>query len=144
MLLGEFRCAADGSGRLTIPAEFCAELGEGLTLTRGIERCLFVYPADEWNRLADRIRRQLPLTSRDARAFARLMFSAALTCVPDGQGQIPLPNDLRRYADIEEEAIVVGLGTHLEIWNPRRWQEVREQMAEEGPAVVERLSDLGI
>ncbi|HID62365.1 MAG TPA: division/cell wall cluster transcriptional repressor MraZ [Anaerolineae bacterium] len=144
MLLGEFRCAADSGGRLTIPAEFCAELGEGLVLTRGIERCLFVYPAEEWRRLAEKMRCRLPLTSRDARAFARLMFSGALACVPDQQGRIPLPSNLRQYAGIEDEAIVVGLYTHLEVWSPQRWQEVRAEMVEEGTAAVERLSHLEV
>jgi len=144
MLLGEFHCTAGDSGKLTIPARLCAELGEGLTVTRGIERCLFVYPAGEWAKLADKMHRQLPLTNRDARSFARLMFSGALSCIPDKQGQIPLPSSLRQYANIKDEAIVVGLGTHLEIWNPQRWEEMREQMAEEGEAVVERLSHLGV
>jgi MraZ protein len=144
MLLGEFRCVADDSGRLNIPAELCPELAEGLALTRGIERCLFAFPAEEWQELAEKMRAQLPLTSRDARAFTRLMFAGALTCVPDQRGQIPLPGDLREYAGIEEEAVVVGLCTHLEIWSPQRWQEVRARMVEEGTAVAERLSQCGV
>jgi len=144
MLLGEFRCVADSSGRLTIPAGFCAELSEGLTLTRGIDKCLFVYPAEEWRRLAEKMQCRLPLTSRDARAFARLMFSGALSCVPDQQGRIPLPDSLRQYAGIEDEAIVVGLCTYLEVWSPQRWQEVRAEMVEEGVSAVERLSHLGV
>ena len=144
MLLGEFQCAADEGGRLSIPTQLCAELGDGLTLTRGIERCLFAYPTDEWQRLAERIERLLPLTNRDARAFGRLMFSGALTCTPDGQGQIPLPKNLRQYAGIQDRAVVIGVGTHLEIWNPQRWQEVRDRIDEESIAIVERLSDLGV
>jgi MraZ protein len=143
MLLGEFHCAADGE-RLQIPAEFCAELGEGLTVTRGIERCLFVYPAGEWQRLAERIQGRLPLTNRDARAFARLLFSGALACLLDSEGGMPLPDSLRQYAGIADEAIVVGLYTHLEIWSAQRWQEARAQMVEEGVAAIERLSHLGI
>jgi MraZ protein len=143
MLLGEFHCAADGE-RLQIPTEFCAELGEGLTVTRGIERCLFVYPAGEWQRLAEKIQGRLPLTNRDARAFARLVFSGALACLLDPQGGISLPDSLRQYAGIEDEAVVIGLCTHLEIWSTQRWQEVRAQMVEEGVAAVERLSHLGI
>ncbi len=143
MLLGEFHCAADGE-RLRIPAEWRAELGEGLTLTRGIERCLFIYPAAEWRRLAEKMEGRLPLTSREARMFARLIFSGALACVPDREGRIPLPGLLREYAGIEEEAIVIGLYTHLEVWNPRRWLEVRAQIDEEGAAAVETLLHLNI
>ncbi|MBN1976528.1 MAG: division/cell wall cluster transcriptional repressor MraZ [Anaerolineae bacterium] len=142
MLLGEFQCAADK--RLAIPAELASALGEGVTITRGIDRCLFIYPAGEWLRLVEKMQRQLSLTNRDARAFARLMFSGALTCTPNQEGQIPLPSDLRQYAGIEDEAIVVGLCTHLEVWNPQRWQEVNDQTAKEGAAVAERLAHLEI
>jgi MraZ protein len=144
MFLGEFHCTADSSGKLTIPAEFSTELGEGLTLTRGIDRCLFIYPAEEWQKLAEKMHGRLPLTNRDARTFARLMFSGAQACTPDQRGQIPLPGSLRRYAGIEGEAVVIGLCTHLEVWSPQRWQEVNDQAMAEGAAVAERLSHLEI
>jgi MraZ protein len=144
MLLGEFHCTADSSGKLTIPAEFSTELGQGLTVTRGIDPCLFIYPAGEWQKLVAKVQGQLPLTSRDARAFSRLMFSGALTCAPDPQGQIPLPGNLRQYAGIDKEAIVIGLCTHLEVWSPQRWQKVHDQTVKEGAAVAERLTHLDI
>lgn len=144
MFLGEFRCITDGNGRLVIPVELRARLAEGLIMTRGIERCLFIYPVEEWRKLAKKMRFRLPLTSRDARAFARLIFAGALVCVPDQQGRVPLPDNLRQYAGIEDEAIVVGLYTHLEIWNPQRWQEMVARIAKEGATVAESLSHLGI
>lgn len=143
MLLGEFHCATDGE-RLRMPAELCAELGEGLTLTRGIERCLFIYPAAEWRRLAEKMEGRLPLTSREARMFARLIFAGALACAPDPEGNIPLPGLLRQYAGIKGEAIIVGLYTHLEVWSPERWQEVRARIDEEGAATAEALVHLDI
>jgi MraZ protein len=139
MLLGEFHCTADGSGKLKIPAEFSAELGRGLTLTRGIDRCLFIYPAEEWHKLVAKVQGRLPLTSRDARAF-----SGALACAPDKQGQIPLPDNLRQYAGIAGEVVVIGLYTHLEVWSPQRWQEVNDQTVAEAAAVAERLTHLEI
>jgi MraZ protein len=144
MLLGEFHCTADTSGKLAIPAEFSAELDEGLTLTRGIDRCLFIYPAEEWQKLVARMQGRLPLTNRDARTFARHMFSGAQTCAPDQQGRISLPGNLRQYAGIEDEAIVIGLCTHLEVWSPQRWQEVNDQTIAEGANVAERLTHLEI
>jgi MraZ protein len=142
MLLGEFHCSADK--RLAIPVELSPELGEGLTITRGIDHCLFIYPAGEWRSLVEKMQRRLPLTNPDARSFARLMFSGALACTPDPEGQIPLPNDLRRYAGIEDEAVVVGLCTHLEVWSPQRWQEANNQAMGEGAAIAERLAHLEI
>lgn len=143
MLLGEFHSTADGE-KLQIPAELRAELGEGLTLTRGIERCLFIYPAAEWRRLVEKIKERLPLTSREGRKFARLIFSGALACTPDPEGGIPLPGLLRQYAGIGDEAVIVGLYTHLEVWNPQRWEKVRARIEDEGVATAEALVHLNI
>jgi MraZ protein len=144
MLIGEFRCNTDDGGRLTIPSEFRAELGQGATVTRGVDRCLVVYPAAKWEKLAEKIERQLPLTSRLARAFNRLVFSGAHVCAPDQEGQIVLSGSLREYANIEDEVVVVGLFSHFEIWSPRRWQEMRSESLEDGVALAEELREFGI
>jgi len=143
MLLGEFRCSTDGEGRLTIPSAFRAAFAEGGTVTRGIERCLLVYPAAEWEDLAQKIR-VLPFTSQPARTFARFIFSGATACVPDQAGHLPLSDQLRRYARIEDEAIVVGLVSHLEIWCPGRWQKTKRTFVEDGAALAERLTEFAV
>jgi MraZ protein len=117
---------------------------EGATVTRGIERCLVVYPIAEWQRLAEKIQNRLPLTSRQARAFRRLMFSGALTCAPDARGRIPLPDRLRKYANIGAEVVIVGLVSHLEIWCPREWQEISAALADDGVALAEELGEFGL
>ncbi|HEC35699.1 MAG TPA: division/cell wall cluster transcriptional repressor MraZ [Anaerolineae bacterium] len=143
VFLGEYSCPARG-GRLTIPAEFRTGLGGGLVLTRGIEDCLVIYPIEEWQNFVEKVRSRLPITSHDARAFKRLVFSAAVFSVPDQRGRIPLPDDLRRYAGIEDEAVFVGLCACLEVWSPQRWQETALEVVRQGTAVAERLSHLGI
>jgi MraZ protein len=144
MLIGEFRCKTDEEGRLTIPSEFRAELTDGATVTRGIDRCLVVYPAAKWQKLAEEMESQLPLTSKLARAFNRLMFSGASACATDQEGQIRLPGPLREYASIGDEVVVVGLFSHLEIWSPQRWQAMRAESLEDGVALAEELSEFGI
>lgn len=144
MLIGEFRCRTDDGGRVTIPSEFHPELEEGATVTRGIERCLMVYPAAKWRTLAEKIEYQLPLTSELARAFNRLMFSGAAACALDQEGQIELPDPLREYAGIGEDVVIVGLFSHLEIWSPRQWQEMRSEALGDGVALAERLREFGI
>ncbi|MGD8997132.1 MAG: division/cell wall cluster transcriptional repressor MraZ [Anaerolineae bacterium] len=144
MLLGEFWCRTDAEGRLTIPPEFLSALVEGATVTRGIERCLFVYPEAEWQRLAEKMEERLPLTNRQARAFRRLMFSGALSCMPDQGGQIRLPDRLRQYAKIEDEVVVVGLVSHVEIWSRRQWQEMSAALADSGVALAEELGEFRI
>ncbi len=144
MLLGEFRCSADGEGRLIVPAAFRGELAAGATVTRGIERCLVVYPLEEWRKVAEMLRQGLPLTSQPARRFARFVFSGAVVCVPDDAGQLSLPDELLRYAGIDEEAVVVGLLSHLEIWDPGKWQRSKTSFVDEGPALAESLREFGI
>jgi MraZ protein len=144
MLLGEHHCPTDGEGRLTVPAEFRTELADGVIVTRGIERCLFVYPATEWRKLADKMQNRLPLTNRLARAFKRLLFSGALTCAPDQRGRICLPALLRQYANIGDEVVVVGLVSHLEIWNSQQWQEMSAALADDGVTLAEELGEFGI
>ncbi|MEA3377565.1 MAG: division/cell wall cluster transcriptional repressor MraZ [Chloroflexota bacterium] len=141
MLLGEFRCSTDAEGRLTIPSEFRAELAEGAAVTRGIDRCVVVYPAVEFQELAEKIEDRLPITNRQARAFTRLVFSGALACAVDQEGQIRLPGQLLEYADIEDEAVVVGLFSHLEIWSPRHWQRTRAESVQDGAGLAEQLDE---
>jgi MraZ protein len=144
MLLGTLCCAADHETGLRLPPEFRAELAAGLVITRGIERCLYVFPIDTWDELVQKMRRRLQLTNRTARDFTRLMFSSALTCTPDGGGRIPLPDDLREYAGIEHRAVAVGLHTHIEVWDADRWEEMNEQIAREALEIAERLGEQGI
>ncbi len=143
MFLGEFEHTIDDKGRLIIPAKYRGELAAGLVVTRGIDQCLFVYPVKEWDELAARIS-QLPLTQKNARTFTRLIFAGATDLVPDRQGRILLPPYLREYADIEDEAVIIGLNERLEIWNPQRWRDVKSQLEEEADAIAEQLVDLGI
>lgn len=144
MLLGEFRCSADRQGRVTIPAALRGELVDGATVTRGIEKCLLVYPSVEWQKLTGKMEQRLPFTSQPARSFARFIFSGAEACVPDRAGQLALPNQLREYASIEDEVIIVGLLSHLELWCPERWQETKSTFVEDGPTLAQELREFGI
>lgn len=128
MLLGEFHCTIDNQGALLLPEELQVALAGGITLTRGLERCLLIYPAEAWQALTATIHERLRLTQPGDRAFARLMFSGALRCVPDADGRIPLPENLRQYAAIQGETVIVGLYNHLELWNARQWAEITARM----------------
>lgn len=142
MFLGEFIHVLDGKGRLTIPAKFRAELDAALVVTRGIDRCLAVFPIPEWEQLAEQVS-DLPLTDRQARAFRRLLFANASDVSPDGQGRILIPPRLREYANLDGEVVVAGLNTYIELWNPEAWNSEREQV--EGEDVdIEGWAALGI
>jgi MraZ protein len=142
MFLGEFIHAIDEKGRLTIPAKFRADLAAGLVVTRWIDRCLVIYPLEEWKRLAERVS-ALPVTDRRARAFRRLVFANASDAVPDRQGRVLIPPRLREYAGLDSDVIVTGLDTYIEVWNTGDWAQERERV--EGDDVdAEQWATLGI
>jgi MraZ protein len=142
MFSGEFEHTIDDKGRLTIPARFRDELTEGMFVTRGLDGCLFVYPPDSWEVLADKVA-TLPLTQRDARYFSRLIFSGS-ECKLDKQGRILLPSSLRQHAGIGNEVVIIGVNSRLEIWSRERWQEVTARLENEGATFAEQLASLGI
>ncbi len=142
MFLGEFVHVLDNKGRLTIPAKFRAELDTTLVVTRGLDRCLAVYPIDEWNQLAQRAS-DLPMTNRQARALRRLLFANASDVSPDGQGRILIPPNLRTYADLDGEVVVVGIDRYIELWNPEDWEGERDHLEGDG-LDIDAFAALGI
>jgi MraZ protein len=143
MFLGEYSHTIDDKGRLTIPARFRDELESGVVITRGLDGCLWAYGRSEWETLAEKIA-QLPTTHQAARNFARFMFSSAFDSIPDRQGRILLSQNLRDYAGIQNETVIIGVKNKLEIWNPARWAEVVTQVEQDTEAIVAQLQDLGI
>jgi MraZ protein len=127
VFLGEFVHILDNKGRLTIPAKFRADLDAGLVLTRGIDRCLAVFPMAEWERLAQQVN-DLPLMDRRARALKRLLYANASDVFPDSQGRVLIPPRLREYARLDGEVVIAGIGTTIEVWNSEAWDEEREHV----------------
>ena len=142
MFLGAFVHTIDGKGRLTIPAKFRDDLAAGLVVTRGIDRCLTIYPMEEWERLAEKVS-ALPMTDRRARAFRRLVFADAADVIPDKQGRVLIPPRLREYAGLDGQVVVTGLDTYIEAWNPDAWEDERGRVEVED-ADIEEWAVLGI
>lgn len=142
MFLGQFEHTLDDKGRISIPAKFRPELAEGLVITRGLDRCLFLFPIDRWNPLATHIS-DLPLGSPIARTLRRLLFSGASDVVPDRQGRVLIPAYLREYANIDGQVVIAGLNTHIEVWNADDWSQVQSQAEDKG-IDAEQWEELGI
>jgi len=142
MFLGQFVHTLDSKGRLTIPAKFRAVLDSGLIVTRGIDRCLAIFPTAEWEDLAGRVS-DLPMTDRQARAFKRFLFADASDVSPDKQGRILIPPRLRDYANLDGEVVVAGLNNYIEIWSTEAWHDEREQL-ENDEVAIEGWAALGI
>ena len=141
MFLGRHAHAVDAKGRMAVPARFRDALADGLVLTRGIDRCLALYPMAAWRPLAEKID-ALPISDPDARTFRRLVFAEAVDLTLDTQGRILLPPELRAYAGIDRDALVVGVYTSVEIWSPERWASVSAALDDDGAEVAQRLASL--
>jgi MraZ protein len=120
MLLGTHSPKLDDKGRVILPAKFRDDLGAGVVVTRGQERCLYVFATDEFERIHERIR-EAPLTNKQARDFLRMFLSGASAEKPDGQNRITIPVPLRAYAGLQKELVVTGVGAHAEIWDADAW-----------------------
>ena len=120
MFLGTHEPKLDEKGRIILPARFRDELANGLVITKGQERCLYVFPISEFTTLTERLR-QAPVTEKGARDYMRVMFAGAHDEVPDKQGRVTIPSGLRSYAGLAKECVVIGANTRLEIWDSTSW-----------------------
>ena len=121
MFLGTHSPRLDDKGRLILPAKYRAELAEGLVLTRGQERCLYVFSQAEFERVHEQMR-QAPISSKQARDYIRVFLSGASDEVPDKQGRVTIPQALREYAGLERELAVIGAGSRAEVWDAGAWE----------------------
>ncbi|HEV2089090.1 MAG TPA: division/cell wall cluster transcriptional repressor MraZ [Cryptosporangiaceae bacterium] len=126
MFLGTHAPRLDDKGRLFLPAKFRDELAEGLVVTKGQERCLFVFPQREFGRLAEQLR-ATPVTHKAARAYSRVFFAGAHDEVPDRQGRITIPAHLREYAGLSKDCVVIGASSRVEIWDKDAWDSYLAQ-----------------
>ena len=138
MLMGEFHHKIDDKGRLIIPSKFRYELGEKFVITRGLEKCLFVYSLTEWEKIVKRLR-SLPFTNKDARNFTRFFLSGAAECEFDKQGRINITSPLVRYADLTKECVIIGANDRLEIWSEDSWCNFFEENEDGLADIAENL-----
>jgi MraZ protein len=125
MLLGTHTPRLDEKGRVILPSKFRDDLGPGVVITRGQERCLYVFSTAEFERVYERIR-EAPLTNKQARDFQRMFLSGASAEKPDSQNRVTIPPHLRTYAGLERELVVTGVGAHAEVWNADAWNAYAE------------------
>ncbi len=124
--LGTHSPRLDEKGRLVLPARFREEFAAGIVLTKGHERCLYAYPRREFERIYTQVE-SAPVTDRRARDYRRVLFSGAAEEVPDKQGRVTIPPQLRDYADLDRDLSVIGSGSYVEIWDAAAWAAYIEQ-----------------
>jgi MraZ protein len=138
MFLGEFEYKIDEKGRIPIPPKFRRELKEGVVLTAGPERCIAAYTTAEWKKMATSLTSGTIVPSK-MRKLNRALFSTAFSLTIDNQGRIALPIPLRQYAGIEDEIIIAGVNTYLELWNKEQWEAEKTTAQEQAWQIIESL-----
>lgn len=138
MFMGEYHHNIDDKNRLVIPAEFRSLLGEKFIITRGIEKCLYVYTESEWEKIVDKLA-SLPFTKKDARVLTRSLFSAAANCNLDRQGRINITSQQVLHAEITKECVIIGVSDRIEIWSKENWDKFNEEYSDTLEGVAENL-----
>ena len=121
MFMGEYNHTIDAKGRLIIPAKFREALGDEFVVTKGMDGCLFVFDNSEWQAFAEKLR-SLPMIDKEVRQFTRFFFVCSASVEVDKQGRILIPSVLREFADITKDAVLIGVGSRIEIWSKDRWE----------------------
>ena len=138
---GEFRSKLDKQGRIVIPSKMREQLkGRNVYLTRGLEECLFLFSENVWKSQSEKLK-TLPFTKGDPRAFTRLFFSGAYKTKIDKQGRLNIPSNLVIYAGIKNSVVIIGVGTRIEIWDEKKWEEYYKKFLSSYAEISEKLME---
>ena len=143
MLIGEYEHSIDTKGRLIMPSKLKEDIGEKFVVTKGLDGCLFVYSEKEWKTFEEKLR-TFPLTNKDARALMRFFLAGAMECEIDKQGRFLIPGNLREFATLEKEVVIIGVLNKIEIWSKDKWQKYSEEENKSADEIAEKMSNLGI
>ncbi len=143
MFIGEYEHTVDVKGRIIMPSKLRENIGEKFIITKGLDKCLFVYSKSEWANFEEKLK-TLPLTNKNARDFVRFFLSGAVECEIDKQGRFLVPANLRTYANIDKEIVIIGVGTRLEIWNKESWTNYSSEENISADEIAENMTMLGI
>jgi MraZ protein len=143
MFIGEYQHTLDPKNRVIMPSKFREKLGDSFVMTKGLDNCLFIYSSQEWSIVEEKLK-SLPMTNKDARAFVRFFFAGACECELDKQGRIVMPTNLKDYAKIDKELVIIGVSTRIEIWSRDEWNKFNSDANISYEDVAERMSQLGI
>lgn len=141
MLIGEYEHSLDAKGRLIMPSKLRDDIGEKFIITKGLDGCLFAFSIEEWKLFEQKLR-SLPISNKDARAFSRFFFAGAMDCEIDKQGRFLISSNLRDFAGLTKEVVIVGMDSRIEIWSKDKWQKCDEDISAD--EIAEKMEMLGI
>jgi MraZ protein len=138
MFLGTFEPRMDDKARLVMPAKYREALAPGLILTKGQERCLYVFESEEFARITEALR-VAPFTAKAVRDYSRVFFASASDEKLDRQGRVTIPHELRNYAQLRGNCAVIGANTRLEIWDLAGWRDYLRQLDDSFSVVAKEV-----
>ena len=143
MLIGEYEHSVDVKGRIIMPAKLREEIGEKFVVTKGLDGCLFVFSLKEWEIFGEKLR-TLPVSNKNARDFSRFFLAGAIECEIDKQGRFLITSNLREFASLDKDVVIIGVTTRLEIWNRDKWKSYNSDENISAEEIAENMSMLGI
>lgn len=142
MLMGKYNNSIDPKNRMIIPSKYRDELGFKCVLTKGNDKCLYIYPMCEWEKVKEKLS-SLPTSDKNIRAYVRRFYANAVECEIDKQGRVTIPIELKEFAGIEKELVTVGMIDKIEVWSRSEW-EALDEIADNSPDLESKLAEYGI
>ena len=142
MFMGEFHHNIDEKSRLIIPSKFRSELGETFIITKGLDKCLFIYSKTEWDKIMQKVS-TLQFTKKNVRAFERAFIGGASTIEFDKQGRINITSPLVHYANIQKECVIIGVNERLEIWSLEEFNNYMKENEDSLEEITENIFESG-
>ena len=143
LLIGEYEHSLDAKGRMILPSKIREDIGEKFIITKGLDGCLFGFSKQEWNNFEEKLK-TLPLTNKNARDFVRFFLSGAVEAEIDKQGRFLIAGNLREYAKLEKDTVIIGVGTRIEIWDKEKWKSYNSDENISADEIAENMTMLGI
>lgn len=143
MFIGEYTHTMDKKRRVSLPQAFREELDEKVVLTRGLDSCIFLFPEDAWQNIADELA-GLSFGDADSRGLNRFLLSGAREVKVDGSGRILVPDFLSDFADLEKEVVFTGVHSRIELWGSEQWQAYTNEVESQADLLAQTLGDVGM
>ncbi len=145
MLIGTYSHTIDDKNRLSLPSKFRKEMGKNVVVTPGLDSCLFVFTAKQWESISERLSvRESSMLQADNRSFNRYLLGMAVEAEVDAAGRILLPDHLRARAKLTSKAVLIGVRDRVEIWDEDAWKAYSADVEKKADALAEKLSQTGI
>ena len=143
MLIGEYTHTFDTKNRVALPAKFLKEFGSKVIVTKGLDRCLFIYTPKAWQKIVDRMS-DLSIGQAGTRGFNRFMLSGAVDVEPDSQGRVLIPDFLKSFANLEGKVVLAGVNDRVEVWNETEWETYKASIEQNADQLAEKLGEIGV